>query len=305
MKVKSMITIMPSRNRKKFLESIAALAAAATLGLIPAGAHAAGSGGSAPAGKSSVVTIEKIPGQTAPRVILTARAAERLGIETGKVGEELIVRKQMVGGLVLPPMVNRTVVETQPSMKLASGTFGGYGKQRSGPELVPVAPGATSSETGNAWVLVTLSPREWEALAKSKPARLLPLATREKSGKEVLAQPSGMEPVEDMKRSMLSLYYVVFDKNHGLEVNNRVRVELELEGINEKQKVVPYSAVFYDAKGKAWVYVNTKPLTFERQPISVERIAGQLAVLSEGPSVGTPVVTVGASMLHGVEIFKK
>jgi hypothetical protein len=104
---------------------------------------------------------------------------------------------------------------------------------------------------------------------------------------------------------MLSLYYVVSGKDHGVMVNNRVRVELQLAGGAQKRKVVPYGAVYYDGQGVAWVYVNTEPLTYERQRISVERIEGDLAVLSDGPAVGTPVVTIGAPMLHGVEIFKK
>jgi hypothetical protein len=63
--------------------------------------------------------------------------------------------------------------------------------------------------------------------------------------------------------------------------------------------------VYYDAKGDAWIYVNTKPLVFERRRVGVERVAGELAVLSDGPPVGTPVVTVGAALLYGAEIFGK
>jgi non-ribosomal peptide synthetase component F len=114
-----------------------------------------------------------------------------------------------------------------------------------------------------------------------------------------------MDPLEDMRRLMLSLYYVVPGKDHGLTVRNRVRVELQLAGSDETRKVVPYGAVYYDGKGDAWVYVNTKPLTFERRRINVERVEGDLAVLSDGPSVGTPVVTVGAALLYGAEIFGK
>ncbi|MGH8846135.1 MAG: hypothetical protein ACREXQ_02675, partial [Polaromonas sp.] len=101
------------------------------------------------------------------------------------------------------------------------------------------------------------------------------------------------------------VYYVVPGKDHGLTVNTRMRVELQLSGSEEKQKVVPYSAVYYDAKGNAWVYVNGTPLTYERQRIAVERVVGDLAILSAGPSVGTPVVTVGAALLYGAEIFGK
>ena len=64
---------------------------------------------------------------------------------------------------------------------------------------------------------------------------------------------------------------------------------------------MPYSAVYYDAKGAPWVYVNTQPLTFERQRITVERVVGDMAVLSDGPPLGTPVVITGAPLLYGAE----
>jgi hypothetical protein len=88
-----------------------------------------------------------------------------------------------------------------------------------------------------------------------------------------------------------------------LGLNKRVRVELQLSGSEKPQKVVPYSAVYYDAKGASWLYVNSRPLVFERQRISVERVIGDLAVLAEGPAPGTAVVTAGAARLYGAEIF--
>jgi len=202
----------------------------------------------------------------------------------------------MVSGLVMPPL------EKRPEQRPAGG-FAGFGKVAA--ELVPQPVLSKASRSGELWVLVSLSQGEWDRLAKDKPARVLPLGTRVKLGSEVLARPSGIAPLEDMKRSMLSLYYVVPGRDHGLKVNDRMRVELQLAGSSEKQKIVPYGAVYYDAKGAAWVYVNPKPLTFERQHISVERIVGDRAVLSEGPAAGTPIVTVGAAMLYGAEIFKK
>jgi hypothetical protein len=272
-----------------------ALAAVATLLSAPA---ALAAGGPGPAGKSPAVTLKSIPGSTAKRVTLTAKAAERLGIETGKVVEEPILRKQMVSGLVIPPLEKQLE-------KPAGGAFGGFGRLAPAAALQPVAARATPPASGDAWVLMSLSPAEWERLAKDKPARLLPLATRDKLQSEVFAQPSGIAPVEDMKRSMLTLYYVVPGKEHGLEMNKRMRVELQLSGSEEKQKAVPYGAVYYDAKGAAWVYVNPEPLVFERQRITVERVVGDQAVLTDGPPVGTPVVTVGAALLYGTEVFGK
>jgi hypothetical protein len=289
-----------------FLVGLVALAAAAMLSLAPAASRAAAPGGSGPAGKSPEVTLQNVPGSPVPRVILSAKAAERLGIETGKVGEQAVVRTQMVSGMIIPPM------EKLPSQRPAGGGFGGFGQAAGGfgqPAAAPapklVAARAVPPAAGGVWVHVTLSPGEWDRLAKDKPARLLALATRDKLAKDVLARPTGIEPLEDMKRSMLSLYYVVPGKDHGLTVNSRMRVELPLAGSDEKQKVVPYGAVYYDGKGAPWVYVNGKPLTFERQRIGVERVTGDLAVLSEGPPVGTSVVTVGAALLYGAEIFRK
>ena len=80
-------------------------------------ALAANPGGSGPVGKTPAATLQTIPGSTVKRVILTPKAAERLGIETGKVSEQAIVRKQMVGGLVIPPM------EKTPESKPGSGVW--------------------------------------------------------------------------------------------------------------------------------------------------------------------------------------
>ena len=340
MRAETMVNMKADRSDQPRPGAWLALAALATILLTPAAGLAADSGGAGAAGKSPVVTFENIPGSSAKRVILVPKAAERLGIQTGKVGEEVIIRKQMVGGLVMPP------VESQPEPQPAHGGFGGFGKgvppveqpkppangrfnglgpgaaapapkpwgggleaaqkvaaAHTAPQGAP--PAAQRPDDNEVWVLVTLSPGEWERLAKDKPARLLPVTLGDKSGKELLAMPSGRPPVADTRRSMLTLYYMVPGKDHGLKLRSRLRVELQMSGDGDKQKVVPYSAVYYDAKGVPWVYINTRPLAFERQRIGVERIVGDLAVLSEGPSVGTPVVTVGAPLLYGAEIFGK
>jgi hypothetical protein len=65
---------------------------------------------------------------------------------------------------------------------------------------------------------------------------------------------------------------------------------------------VPYGAVLYDPQGRTWAYANVDGLTFVREPITVARIAGNVASLTAGPPVGTKVVTVGAPELYGAEI---
>ena len=67
------------------------------------------------------------------------------------------------------------------------------------------------------------------------------------------------------------------------------------------REIIPYSAVVYDTDGSTWTYVNTAARTYERKPITVTEIDGDVAQLSAGPPAGTPVVTVGAAELLGTE----
>jgi hypothetical protein len=64
---------------------------------------------------------------------------------------------------------------------------------------------------------------------------------------------------------------------------------------------VSYWAILYDAAGKTWVYTNPEPLVYVRQAITVERINGDVALLTDGPPPGTTVVTTGAEELFGAE----
>jgi hypothetical protein len=77
--------------------------------------------------------------------------------------------------------------------------------------------------------------------------------------------------------------------------------EVQLTQAGARRKVVPYAAVLYDAQGNTWVYTSPEPLVFVRHRITVEYIAGDQAVLADGPPSGTAVVTVGAAELFGAE----
>ena len=290
MKIDAMIAGRPDRYEARVAGGLVALTVLAALSLTPVVAQAAGSG---PTGPSSAVKFESIPGSDLKRVILTARAAERLGIVTGKISEQQIILKQIVGGQVIHPL------KLAAERKLVG--FGGFAQ----PAVVKTAVPAVKAAPGETWVKMALAEEEWARVAKDEPALLLPLATRPGLKKQVSAQASEIPPVADLKRSMLNVYYVVQGKDHGLKVNDRMRIELQLTGSNKEKKVVPYSAVYYDGNGAPWVYTVAKPLVYERKPVKVERIVGELAVLSDGPAVGTEVVTVGSSLLFGAEVIYK
>jgi hypothetical protein len=68
-----------------------------------------------------------------------------------------------------------------------------------------------------------------------------------------------------------------------------------------QRKVIPYGAIIYDTKGQTWAFTNPEPLVFIRHSVTVERISGDKVILTEGPPVGTTVVTVGSAELMGAE----
>jgi len=141
-------------------------------------------------------------------------------------------------------------------------------------------------------VRVPLSAKDLSTVAVGQPASVQSLA-READGK-------GGTPVRAVKADAKeSLLYAVDDTTK-LAHGERVQVTVPLSGAGMR-KVVPHGAVVYDAQGKTWVYANPEPLVFVRQPITVDYIEGDRAVLSDGPVPGTAVVTVGAAELFGAE----
>jgi hypothetical protein len=69
----------------------------------------------------------------------------------------------------------------------------------------------------------------------------------------------------------------------------------------EDPATIPYAAVVYDKKGKAWVYSNPKERTFTRLPVVIQSVQGEFATLSAGPPRFTRVVTQAAIKLYGAE----
>lgn len=65
---------------------------------------------------------------------------------------------------------------------------------------------------------------------------------------------------------------------------------------------IPYAAVVYYLDGSTWTYTQTGDHKYQRAPITVAGIAGDVATLTAGPAVGTPVVVVGAPEVLGAEL---
>ncbi len=230
--------------------------AALTLMLVPAVAFAGGGAG--------------LPlGMQAKSVTLTEKAVERIGIETATVREGTFTRKLLVDGMVMS-------IAATAAAKHTDGTNGGL------------------------LVSVPVSPSELQSVAAGEPARILPLIR----GDNILPLIRGdtktwvtAKPIDNMPTNAdqpgVNLHYAVNGAGHSLVPGQRVSVELTRTGAGKPQKIVPHSSVLYDVCGKTWVYTNPKPLVYVRYAITVDFIEGDIAVLNDGPAVGTKIVSVG------------
>jgi hypothetical protein len=105
-------------------------------------------------------------------------------------------------------------------------------------------------------------------------------------------EPAKLEPIKgtDVQR-------VIFDA----EAAERVGLQTAPIRQNGHATLIPYDAVIYDADGNTYAYTAPEPLTYVRQEISIDHMDGDSVVLSDGPPVGTEVVTVGAAQVYGTE----
>lgn len=104
--------------------------------------------------------------------------------------------------------------------------------------------------------------------------------------------PAKLEPIKgtDVQR-------VIFD------ADAVKRVGLQTAPIRQdgRKEIMPYAALIYDAEGNTYAYTAPRPLTYVRQQINIDHFDGGSVVLSDGPPVGTEVVTIGADEVYGTE----
>ena len=108
--------------------------------------------------------------------------------------------------------------------------------------------------------------------------------------------PAQIEPIAGTELNRVTLTEKAAER---LALQTDMVREVAVNGAN--RKVVPYSSVIYDLKGDTWIYTSSAPLTFERAPITIDFIDGDMTVLLEGPEVGVEVASVGVAELYGID----
>jgi hypothetical protein len=123
-------------------------------------------------------------------------------------------------------------------------------------------------------------------------AMILSSCGEQVSDEHVIEQPATVEEVEDGEVAEITLTESAVER---LDIQT-VAVEPNGKGL-----LVPSAALYLTADGLFWVYTNPEPLVYVRREVSIDREQGGRAILSEGPPVGTEIVTVGVPELYGTE----
>lgn len=111
-----------------------------------------------------------------------------------------------------------------------------------------------------------------------------------------LEAPAAVEGIEGTELSRLTLTQRAADR---LGLRTAAVEEVPID--EEAWLAVPYSAILYDASGATWVYTNPEPLVYVRAEVVVDHVDHDLALIADGLTLGTHVVTVGAVELYGAE----
>jgi hypothetical protein len=240
---------------------------------------------------ASPAKVEAIEGSDVKRVILDAKAADRLGIQTTPVREEKVVFRTVVLGEVEDEPAAKVATQVPESSDAAAGT----------------APKPAPSAGGKIRVLVLLDADPDDDvdddvgdIDDEDSAEIMEPGDEDDDDQPLMAKRVAMASQGETDANTL-YFKIPGGVHHNLTAGQRVGVRLAAPGNSAPKKVIPYSAVLYDASGDAWVYTSPEPLKFVRARVTVDKIDGDLAVLQDGPAAGTQVVTVGAAELFGAE----
>jgi hypothetical protein len=237
--------------------------------------------------------IEKIEGTDQKRVILTPRAAERLGIKTTPVREGKVLRRIVVLADVQEESPANIMNDaTDASAPIGTSEPVEMDRSSFGDIRVRLLLDRNPADDAEDDVSDSDDEDDAEIVSSGNDDDLddddeTPIRVRRVPGPDT-AGPN-------------TLYFKVKDRTLGLEPGQHIAVRIVEPGSEMTKRIIPYSAVLYDVNGDTWVYTNPEPLVFVKERVAIDRIDQGMAVLKGELAVGTSVVTVGGAELLGAE----
>ncbi len=257
--------------------------------------------------------LEMLEGSDIPRVILLEQAAKRLAVEIAEVHEVgakrwILLIGEVVstvasagatdagGALSVPPMLIRVAAEGEWAMNSEQELLALVPDAKALFELGDYADAYDPFEEDDDDALEEAL-LEADDFGDDKAVMVVTIGGGAADHRYMARLvPASAETLPDNAR-----YFAPVGPDASLVPGQQVFVRVPSLVIGDTAKIVPYSSVIYDVKGDSWLYTNPEPLVFVRHKINIERILGSVVALSEGPDVGTKIVSVGAAELMGVE----
>ena len=168
-----------------------------------------------------------------------------------------------------------------------------------------VPPGAALFEVvdlSTVWIRVPLPVGDLDGLAEGQPA-LVGRLTAVPGHTLTPATPVPAPPSANLLSGTVDHYYTMPNPGAALTPGQRVGVTLPLDSPAESV-VLPWSAVVFDIHGNTWIFEESAPRTYYRRRVTVaysDPADLTVAVLRDGPTAGTRVVTHGVQELFGAE----
>jgi hypothetical protein len=232
-------------------------------------------------------TVEAVRGTKLKRVTLKPSAFDRLGIQMAPTREGFISRKRTVSAEVVharDAVEGRVPEATLPGSGMARHrVVARVALEKSNFDLGSFEPSDDST------ALVRVRSGEWHEVARDRTA-IVVTANKAEGVRKLTGYPISVPASPDF-------YYVV----QSSELTPKQRVVVQLSSEAKRRKAVPFSSIIHDEHGQTWVYVSPEPLVFVRHAVTIDHVSADTAFLTEGPTPGTNVVTVGASLLLGTE----
>lgn len=167
-----------------------------------------------------------------------------------------------------------------------------------GQTVAPGQPLVQLVQLATVWVRVPVYAGELASIDGGASAMVAPLGQPDDAS-SLTARPIKAPPSANPTTAGVDLYYTLGNPGARFRPGERVAVRLRRRD-SQTGLVVPKAALLHDAYGGTWVYVARDDV-FVRTRVVVTDIVDDVAVLSQGPAVGTPVVTDGAAEIFGVE----